>query len=73
MVDVANSLNEAGASGPTNDTNTPQLPEGWEMKVDSHSGKTFHFPTRTLKWQTKFLYTIVSLKQNCPFCEVIVY
>ena len=42
MVDVANSLNEAGASGPTNDTNTPQLPEGWEMKVDQHSGKTFY-------------------------------
>ncbi|XP_052098137.1 E3 ubiquitin-protein ligase NEDD4-like isoform X1 [Mytilus californianus] len=47
MVDMNNALNEAGASGPVNDA--PQLPPGWEMKVDQTSGRKFYVDHNTHK------------------------
>lgn len=42
-----NALNEAGASGPVIDA--PELPPGWEMKVDQASGRKFYVDHNTHK------------------------
>lgn len=53
---MTNAINEAGASGPTNDT--PNLPPGWEVKYDPDSGRKFYVNhnDQTTSWEPPTLY-----------------
>lgn len=53
---MANALNEAGASGPTNDEQS--LPPGWESKYDPQSGRKFYVNhnDQTTSWECPQMY-----------------
>lgn len=51
MVDMQNSLNESGASGPTQQESTEPLPAGWEERIDANGRVYFiDHATRTTQW-----------------------